>query len=433
MTPPANPSTETTTPQKQRKMVQLRFVLWPIAIIVIAIVLLGIMGALAPKPEKKPFTVKAPLVEAQGFSSSDVQFIIESQGSVLPRTETMIVSEVSGQVVSVSDKFKVGGFFEKGEELLSINDIDYQVALLQAKARLHVAEASLMEEEARVEQAKDEWGLTGKSVAQAPALALRKPQLQKAKADLEAAKAEVQAAQIRLDRTKIVAPYDAMLKAKHLDIGQFVGVGGQIATTFAVDYAEIRLPVKFQDIDFLSLPKINNTDALKGSTVDLHLNVLGQEQTWQAQLARYEGVVDMNSRVHYVVAQINDPYNLFGEGEVNELRVGTFVNGDIHGKTVTDVTSIPRAAVRGANNVHIVTNKNTLDIRKVNILRGDADYIYTRDQFGRGERLILTKLELPVNGMKLRVANDQSPTGVEQDTTVQDADNEISLDGEAND
>lgn len=430
MTHPANASAK---PQKQRKMVQLRFVLWPIAIILISFVLLGLMGALAPKPEKKPFTVKAPLVEVMPFSAGDVQFIIESQGSVLPRTETILVSEVSGQVVKVSDKFKVGGFFKKGEELVLINDIDYQVALLQAQARLHVAEASLMEEEARVEQAKDEWRLTGKSIDEAPALATRRPQLQKAKADLEAAKAEVQAAQIKLSRTKIVAPYDAMLKAKHLDIGQFVGIGGQIATTFAVDYAEVRLPVKFQDIDFLSLPKINHEQGLLGSTVDLHLNILGQEQTWQAKLTRYEGVVDMNSRVHYVVAQLDDPYNLFGENDSNELRVGTFVNGDIHGKTVNDVTSIPRAAVRGANNIHIVTRSNTLDIRPVNILRGDSQYIYTRDQFGRDERLILTKLELPVNGMELRVSNDKAQSNIEEDTTGVANETPVSVDGEAND
>ncbi|QOL26779.1 efflux RND transporter periplasmic adaptor subunit [Thalassotalea sp. LPB0316] len=433
MTPPVTSPTEQTKPEKQRKMVQLRFVLWPIAIIVAAIVLLGVMGALAPKPEKKPFTVKAPLVEVQDITSSDVQFVIASQGSVLPRTETVIVSEVSGQVVSVSDKFIAGGFFKKGEQLLSINDIDYQVALLQAKARLHVAEAALMEEKARVEQAKEEWGLTGKSLSDAPALALRKPQLQKAKADLEAAQADVQAAQIKLERTKIVAPYDAMLKTKHLDIGQFVGVGGQIATTFAVDYAEIRLPVKFQDIDFLSLPKINNTDALQGSRVDLHIDVLGQQQTWQAQLARYEGVVDMNSRVHYVVAQVDDPYNLFSENRPYELRVGTFVNGDIYGKTVTDITAIPRAAVRGANSVHLVTSKNTLDVREIDILRGDANYVYTRDKFAPDERLILTKLELPVNGMDLRVVNDQSPTGIEQDSAQTDVNNNVSVNGETND
>lgn len=425
-----NDSTSTSKVKPQRKMVQLRFVLMPIAIVVAAIFLLAIMGALAPKPEKKPFSIKAPLVAAEHFSSGDVQFVIESQGSVLPRTETMIVSEVAGRVTEVSEKFQVGGFFKKGEELLKINDIDYQVALLQSQARLHVAEAALMEEEARVEQAAEEWGLTGKSLDQAPDLALRKPQLQKAKADLEAAKADLKSAQIRLNRTKIVAPYDAMLKAKQVDIGQFVNVGGQIGTTFAVDYAEIRLPVKFQDIDFLSLPKINDRESLLGSTVDLHLNVLGQEQVWQATLSRYEGVVDMNSRVHYVVAQINDPYNLFDDNNQHELRVGTFVNGDIHGKTVTNVTSIPRAALRGADQVHIVKADNTLDIRQIDILRSDAEYIYTRDQFPRNERLIMTKLELPVNGMKLRVLGDEK-TPAEQDS--EEGDNALSLAGDTND
>ena len=53
-------------PKKQsRRMVPLRYVLMPFAIILIAVFVLGVIGALAPKPAKKPIEIKAPLVEVQ--------------------------------------------------------------------------------------------------------------------------------------------------------------------------------------------------------------------------------------------------------------------------------------------------------------------------------------------------------------------------------
>ena len=258
----ANTLSTEAKPQKVRKMVQLRYVLMPFVIIFIAIVIFIIVASLAPKPAKKQVIIKAPLVNVMDIKRADITFKVKSQGSVFPRTETSMISEVSGMVVEVSDKFKVGGYFTKGEQLLAIDDITYQVALVQAQSRLDSAQASVIEENARTQQAEDEWRLTGKSISEAPVLAIRKPQQKKAQADLLAAKADLRAAQIKLERTKIVAPYNALIKTKMVDIGQYVSTGSQLAMTFAVDYAEVRLPIKQRDVAFLNLPRINKKSEL---------------------------------------------------------------------------------------------------------------------------------------------------------------------------
>lgn len=116
--------------KQNRRMIPLRFVLTPIAIILLAIISLIIFAILSPKPAKKPAIIKAPLVEVREIERQNVRFVISSQGSVLPRTQTNLVSEVSGQIISVNDKFNVGGFFNKGEVLLTIDDSSYQVSLL---------------------------------------------------------------------------------------------------------------------------------------------------------------------------------------------------------------------------------------------------------------------------------------------------------------
>lgn len=387
-----------------RRMVQLRYVLTPIVIVFAAIFLLIVMGLLAPKPAKKPIQIKAPLVDVMSIEPSEVQFVISSQGSVVPRTETTMISEVSGMVTWVSDKFLVGGYFKKGEQLLHIDDITYKVAVLQAESRLETAQSNLATEKARAKQAEDEWKLTGKSLAEAPTLALRLPQLQKAKADLIAAKADLQEAQTKLVRTKIIAPYDAMLKEKMVDIGQYITVGASLAKTFAIDYAEVRLPVKQRDVPFLNLPRINQ-DNDGSSTVELFYEMDGQKHAWPSKVTRYEGVVDTSSRVHYVVAQVDDPYGIAQSDK--EIRIGTFVNARINGKAMESISAIPREAVHGANTIYLVDDTNHLHMAKVNVLRADANNVYTTESIAANQRLVLTNLETPVEGMKLRINGEE--------------------------
>jgi hypothetical protein len=179
-----------------------------------------------------------------------------------------------------------------------------------------------------------------------------------------------------------------------------------LATTFAIDYAEARLPIKHRDVMFLSLPKINQKNSAS-SAVDLSLSVGGQTSHWSSTLTRYEGVVDATSRVHYVIAQIDDPYAILTENTQAELRIGSFVNATITGKTVDDVLAIPRSAVHGANTIYLVDEKNTLRIEKVNILRSDEQFVYSHDQFNADLRLVITRLATPVAGMNLRIDGEQ--------------------------
>ena len=406
------------TIKKPKRMVPLRYVLTPFAIIFAAIIILIIVGIMAPKPSKKPIQTRAPLVDVAVLSPSSVQFSIASQGSVMPRTETVLISEVAGMVTEVSDKFVVGGFFKKGEQLLKIDDDTYQVAVLQAQSRLGAAESALVSEKARSKQAKEEWLLTGQTLEQAPILALRVPQLQEAEANLIAAKADLKEAQRKLARTSIVAPYDAMLKAKRVDIGQYITVGASLADTFAIDYAEVRLPVKQRDVAFLNLPKINQSHR-DTSTVELFYQLNGERKSWQSKVTRYEGVVDTASRVHYVVAQVLDPYNVLSELSHDELRIGTFVNAAVLGKSVDNVVAIPRAAVHGANTVYLIDGDNKLHIEDVSILRSDVDYVYSQQALDTDKRLVLTNIQTPVSGMTLRVNGEQQEATASEDVATE--------------
>jgi hypothetical protein len=186
-------------------------------------------------------------------------------------------------------------------------------------------------------------------------------------------------------------------------------MGSALTTIFAVDYAEVRLPIKPRDVGFLNLPKINAKQS-SSSTVDIYTKVNGTEHRWASNLTRYEGEVDSRSRVHYVIAQIDDPYSVLSSSKHQELRIGSFVNANISGKEVKDIVTIPRDALHGANRVYLVDEDNKLHIQEINILRNDATYVYSHDTFGAGFRLVTTQMQSPVDGMELRVLGELNDT-----------------------
>jgi len=92
------------------------------------------MSALREPPAKKEAEKLDMLVEVQVLKPMNANFSIQSQGTVRPRTETVLSSEVSGTIVDVSPKWMAGGVFEEGEVLLRVDPTNYTVAVDQAKA-----------------------------------------------------------------------------------------------------------------------------------------------------------------------------------------------------------------------------------------------------------------------------------------------------------
>jgi len=393
-----------------------------IVIVVVMIVGIILMFASKPQPPKKPVQVKMPLVEVLAPQAEAHQFMVESHGVVMPRTETSLVSEVSGQVESVSDKFFAGGYFEKGEVLLQIDPTDYQVGVEQAKARLISAQAQYAQEKARAEQAQKEWDLSGRSRSKAPALALREPFLLEAEANVQSAEADLKKAQQKLARTTIRAPYAGMVKEKRADVGQYVSVGTSLGVTFATDYAEVRLPLTDEDLAFVNLPSWSHNDSSQYPLVDLSTTYAGQERHWQGRLVRMEGVVDQTSRVHYAVVRVDDPYAMQQQTQHPvPLKVGTFVTAHINGIEYDNVVKIPREAFRDLEKVLVSDTKNELHIRSLSIVRAENDFVYVKEGLQDGDQIVLTSIESPIEGMKLRIegqeVDNKSPEPVTPEKT----------------
>ena len=158
-------------------------ILLPFAIIAAAVLLSIVMFKLKPAPIKLESPETAVAVETAVLEKIETQLSIQSQGTVLPRTRTALISEVTGAVLKVSPEFIVGGSFKAGDLLMQLDPTDYQVALQRAEAKLISMNAQLTFERARAVQAEKEWAMTGRPATEAPLLALRKPYLAEAQAN----------------------------------------------------------------------------------------------------------------------------------------------------------------------------------------------------------------------------------------------------------
>ncbi|MBT8062508.1 MAG: efflux RND transporter periplasmic adaptor subunit [Gammaproteobacteria bacterium] len=369
----------------------------------IVIVVMLVQIAASKRPELKDQATAGILVDTIEAQVKTLNFKVYSQGTVRPRTQTSLVSEVSGKVVSVSDDFIAGGFFREGEVLLQIDPSDYATAVKRAEAALASRQAKLADEQARSEQALRDWRNLGRK-GEPSDLVLRKPQLQDAVANVNAAEADLQKARRDLQRTRITVPYDGLLKEKLVDIGQYVTPGTRLGVSFSIESAEVRLPLSKDDVAFLQLPSAVEAQETPFPPTTLYSTEAGTVRQWQAQIIRTEGVVDEVSRVIYAVAEVIDPYGVLGISQQDELRVGTFVKAEIEGVAAENVVVLPRFVLQGDNTVLVANSDNKLEVRKVAVVRAEPSLVYLSDGIAGGERVVTTTLEAPIPGTRLTVA-----------------------------
>ena len=375
-----------------------------VGLIVAALVISSLLGKMKPPPQKKEASIVELVVETMILEEHTVGFEIRSQGTVKPRTETILSAEVAGTITRVSPKFVAGGVFREGEELLQIDPTNYRVAVEQAQALL--------------EQRQIEYDGAKKLKAQGYRA---EAELASAAAALALARTELVRANRNLERTSIKLPYAGIVRSKEVDIGQYVNPGSRLAVTFAIDYAEVRLPLADSDLAFVELPSVAdvaNELQARGPRVVLTATQRGEPAEWIARIVRTEGIVDEKSRVTYAVARIEDPYVMNADGDLRApLPMGTFVQARIDGNVVEDVIRLPRSAIRGNGQVVFVDEEDRLRIRSVDVLRADADYAYLTGGAKAGDRISVTAIESPINGMKV-----QTTSRKDEESSIQPAD-----------
>ena len=352
-------------------------------------------------------------LDAADITPCMIDLQLETHGLVLPRHQVSLSSQLDAVVESVSPHFVAGGFFRKGEILLTLEDSDYLNALKQAQAELARAEATLASEQAQAKVAEKEWQQLSEAARArhaAPELYLRKPQLQSARAAVTAARAAVDNARRQLARTRIRAPFNGVLRDTRVDVGQYLQAGDEIATLMGTDEAEIRLALTDKDLDLLAgvdLPR--NVQISQASGRDKPL--------WQGQLIRLEGAMSATEQTIYAVARLQDPYNLDESHHAGPLHFGRYVRALITLQSPLPLWPVPLVALHGLDKVVVVDSNQRLQLRPVSLFRLEKDRALISKGLLPGDRVVLTPLTNPVQGLSVDVLSEPSvpvPAGSEE-------------------
>ncbi len=344
-------------------------------IIAIAAVIAVVMVKSRPDISRRAAEAPLPAVEVMTSQPASVPVTVNSRGTVIPRRDIQFASEVSGKIIEATDDFVEGGRVVQGQTLLRIDPIDYEVARSEAEAALASARYSLAEVQ----------------------VVVMKAAIEEAEARVQAAQDRLRQAEDALAKTTLKAPFDAIVTEKRADLGQFLQPGTVVARLLSTARVEVRLPVLAADLPFISYGQ-----APDGSwpTAQLKARFGDTEHHWEARLVRLEQRVDEQTRVFYLVAEVDQPYNL--DRYATALSVGLFVEASISGKAIDNAVRLPRAALHGDGFVYIV-DQGMLRKRPVELLRREADSVIVGKGLSSGEQVLLTRLDLMVDGMAVAV------------------------------
>lgn len=376
----------TPVPRRQRSRIALLVLLLGAAVIA-AVVLLK--PTPKPQPRQQPL---APLVTVMVAEPGPVALQIDAQGTVEPKVSVELVTQVSGQVVSVAPQFAAGGFFAANQPLVQIERADFEFAVVRAKASLARAEEALALERGRARQAQREWRDLGDDIANA--LFLREPQLAAAEAGVVAAQADLAKAELDLTRTRISLPFAGRVEQITVNVGQFVATGTRLGRVYASQQAELRLPLTLRQAELIDLPS-GSADSYPAVSVTLSEGM--QRQQWQARLVRSEAALDRRSRMLVAIAELDG-------GSDRQLPIGAFVEATIQGRTLDDALVVPRTALYRGNQVLLVDEQSRIHYQPVQVLQNRSESAVIRG-LAAGSRLVTNHLSLAIDGMRVTVSD----------------------------
>ena len=348
----------------------------------------------SPKPVQNKFV--PPVVETMDAIPQFYNVQINSQGTVVPRTEITLTSEIPGKIDFVSSKIQSGSSFGIGDTLLILDQRDFELALIAAQSSMYQAQVIYEREVAESEVAKKEWSnING---GKASNLALRKPQLDQAKAALAAAEANYQRALLNVERTYIRAPFKGRVRSEFVDIGMVVSPGIPLAQIYAIDKIEITLPIAESDIKFLSIPLDGRVVPFSNQpSMTLTSSFAGVSQKWNGKILRSAAEIDPRTRMLSVIGQVSVKSS---KNSTIPIKVGMFVNASIEGKSFNNIYVVPREKVRDGE-VWVLNNEGILSKREVELLRYEKEKALISDGFEKGDKILLTRLDVLIEGMKL--------------------------------
>ncbi len=320
---------------------------------------------------------------------------IEVMGQVVPAHETALKSQVSGEIINVAGEFIPGGFLQKDEQILQIDPANYALDIKVKKAALRQVRAALKLELGRQEIAKKELEIikqsTGKEFSNS-SLALRQPQLEQARANIESAKASLELSELNLARTKIKAPFNALIAKRNSDIGDIISSQEILATLVNTDEYWVNVEIPIHNIRWLE----DNAQAI--------ISLDGNRDARIGNLLKITGSLNQDSRLASIIISVPDPLLLQDNAQGSRMILQDYVHVTLIGKSLEDSARIPLTYMRDNSSIWLERD-GKLIIQQVLIAHEDRKFAYIIKGIKNADNIIVSNIITPIDGMDVEVKN----------------------------
>jgi RND family efflux transporter MFP subunit len=341
----------------------------------------------APPPPK--VTVATP-VERQ------IPRYFEATGNAAAVNAVDLVARVQGFVQAIS--YTDGDFVKKGTSLFTIEPQPYKLKVDAAKASVVSAQATLTQAQAEYQR---QAALVGKQVATQANYDKALAQRDSAQADLQSAQANERQAEINLGYTDVTAPFDGVVSARQVSIGQLVGASSSptvLATIVQLNPIWVNFTASERDV-----LQVRAALARRGETTASLIGIPVEVGLQTEDGYPHKGELD------YVAPTVNASTGTLAargsfENADRALLPGYFVRVRIASRQQEPMLLVPNVALgsdQGGSYVLVVNQDNVVEQRKVDAGQVVGDLRVIENGLGKDDRVIIGGIMRAIPGEKV--------------------------------
>lgn len=385
-------------------------------------------------PRKRPAREQVFVVNVQPVELQGHRVTFQAYGEAQAARRVDLRALVGGKIIAVAPDLKAGQRVSANTPLVTIDPFVYEGLVREARAKLAEGKARVTESQAKIasekgalERAKEQLAFarndlervtrlkargaaTQKNVEdrklivsqRQQSLELRENNLTVENARLNQRRIALQPMEWQLTRaernlrdTVLKAPFDAIVQSENVEPGRLINVNDGLATLYDAKAVDIRFTL---------------TDSQYGTLVANNVSLVGHEAnvSWQlgdlkraykakiervgAELAARRGGVDVYARIS-------------GEQITGELRPGAFVTVSVPAHRFENIIKVSEAALYQGDVVYVV-KEGRMKARKVKVKAREGRTLILSGDFKPGESLILTRISVAGEGLKVRTATE---------------------------
>lgn len=369
---------------------------------------LGVLIATKPETPREAKPERVWTVDAVTAARGDHRPEVVALGTLMAGRTSELRPLVSGTVASVSPQMRDGGIVKAGETLLTIEPIDYELALAERRAQLDEARARLDELRANVQVRQREADRASELFKRG---AIAAPRFEEAQNAFQAEQARVRAqeaviarllaavtgAETDLARTRLVAPFDGFVGDVRAEEGMRLGAADRVATLSGAERLEARVTLPTEVYGRLA----SDGEPFMGRSADVVWSLGNTSLSFPAKIVRVDDRIDTTTGGVALYVELE------GSAAGQPIRPGAFVSVTIPDRLYRDVISLPASALHGGNTVYVMENER-LSARAVEVVALKTDTVYVASGLQPGDTVVTTRFQEIGPGLKVTLRGAQA-------------------------